>query len=263
VAYAEKLGAKSIAELRAIPADKLPLGMGMGGGWPITDGYVLPDNQIRMYEAENFNDTPVLVGYNSDEGASFTRTQNPAEFVQSVKERYGKYADSLLAAYPVTETSVPKTARDLSRDAAFGWHTWSWARLQAKQGKSKAYLYYFDQHPEYPESSPRFGYGSPHGQDVAYVFGHLDKSNPETTPSDLAISEAMVTYWTNFAKFGDPNSDGMPVWNAFSDENPEVMYFSQTPKPGPVQSAESLKVLDNYFRWRLTPEGEAWANESK
>ena len=263
VAYAEKLGAKSIAELRAIPADKLPLGMGMGGGWPITDGYVLPDNQIRMYEAGNFNDTPVLVGYNSDEGASFTRTQNPAEFIQSVKERYGKYADSLLAAYPVNETSVSKTARDLSRDAAFGWHTWSWARLQAKQGKSKAYLYYFDQHPEYPEDSPRFGYGSPHGQDVAYVFGHLDKSNPETIPSDLEISEAMVTYWTNFAKYGDPNGNGMPVWNAFSDENPEVMYFSQTLKPGPVPSAESLKVLDNYFRWRLTTEGEEWANEGK
>ncbi|MGE0019750.1 MAG: carboxylesterase/lipase family protein [Draconibacterium sp.] len=263
VAYAEKLGVKSIAELRAIPADKLPLGMGMGGGWPITDGYVLPDNQIRMYEAGNFNDTPVLVGYNSDEGASFTRTQNPAEFIQSVKERYGKYADSLLIAYPVTETAVPKTARDLSRDAAFGWHTWIWARLQAKQGKSKAYLYYFDQHPEYPEDSPRFGYGSPHGQDVAYVFGHLDKSNSETTPSDFAISEAMVTYWTNFAKYGDPNGNGMPVWTAFSDENPEVMYFSQTPKPGPVPSTESLKVLDNYFRWRLTPEGEAWANDNK
>jgi para-nitrobenzyl esterase len=41
------------------------------------------------------------------------------------------------------------------------------------------------------------------------------------------------------------------------------MYFSQTPKPGPVPSTESLKVLDNYFRWRLTPEGEAWANEKK
>src|SRR5690606_32895198 len=106
VDYAEKLGVKSIAELRAIPADKLLLGMGMGGGWPITDGYVLPDNQIRMYEAGNFNDTPVLVRYNSDEGASFTRTRNPAEFIQSVKERYGKYADSLLAAYPVTETAV-------------------------------------------------------------------------------------------------------------------------------------------------------------
>ena len=75
-------------------------------------------------------------------------------------------------------------------------------------GKSNAYLYYFDQHPDYPADSPQAGYGSPHGQDVAYVFKTLDASNPEIAESDLAISEAMATYWTNFAKYGNPNSEG-------------------------------------------------------
>jgi para-nitrobenzyl esterase len=37
------------------------------------------------------------------------------------------------------------------------------------------------------------------------------------------------------------------------------MYFSQTPHVGPVPDAESLKVLDGYFAWRRTPDGEAWA----
>jgi len=37
------------------------------------------------------------------------------------------------------------------------------------------------------------------------------------------------------------------------------MYFAQTPHTGPVLSAEGLKVLDEYFAWRRTPEGEAWA----
>ncbi|HNX79832.1 MAG TPA: carboxylesterase family protein, partial [Prolixibacteraceae bacterium] len=166
LAYAEKLGVKSVEEMRNIPVEKLPLGMGMGGSWPIVDGVVIPDNQLRMYEAGNFNDTPILVGYNSDEGLSFTRIKDPVQFAGSVKERYGKYADALLKAYPVTETSVPKTARDLARDAAFGWHTWIWARSQAIYGKSKAYLYYFDQHPDYPTDSPLYGSGSPHGQDV-------------------------------------------------------------------------------------------------
>jgi para-nitrobenzyl esterase len=68
----------------------------------------------------------------------------------------------------------------------------------------------------------------------------------------------MATYWTNFAKRGNPSGEGVPVWPAFSDANPVVMYFSQTPHMGPVPSAESLKSLDAYFAWRRTPEGEAW-----
>jgi para-nitrobenzyl esterase len=199
------------------------------------------------------------VGYNSDEGASFTRTKDPQEYIASVKERYGKFADALLKAYPVGLNSVPKTARDLARDAAFGWHTWSWARLQAKKGKSKAYFYYFDQHPDYPEDSPRAGYGSPHGQDVGYVFQTLDPKNPQTTKTDLEISEAMATYWTNFAKFGHPNDEGVPEWRAFSDDNPEVMHFCQMPQLGKVPSKESLETLDAYFAWRRTPEGDEWA----
>jgi para-nitrobenzyl esterase len=87
----------------------------------------------------------------------------------------------------------------------------------------------------------------------------LDTKNPETTKSDLEISEAMSTYWTNFAKFGNPNGNGVPEWPAFSEANPQVMYFSQKPFVGPVPSAESLKVLDRYFEWRCSPEGEAWA----
>ena len=257
--YAENAGATSLTELRAIEADSLPGGWGSGSGWPIIDGYVIPDDQYTLYEAGKYNDTPILVGYNSDEGASFTRTQDPKEFVAGVETRYGEFADDLLEAYPVGDTTVPKTARDLSRDAAFGWHTWSWARLQAQTGESKAYFYYFDQHPDYPEDSPRFGYGSPHGQDVAYVFQHLDTLNPDFSSTDEAISEAMATYWTNFAKNGDPNGESIPEWPAFSDDNPMVMYFSQTPHTGPVPSVESLEVLDDYFRWRRTPEGDEWA----
>jgi para-nitrobenzyl esterase len=262
LAYAKRAGASTLAELRNIPADSLPGGgFGKGMAWPIIDGWVIPDDQYKLYEAGKFNDTPILVGYNSDEGASFTRTKDPDAFTASVRERYGHFADDLLKAYPVGENSVPKTARDLARDAAFGWHTWSWARLQAKMGKFKAYYYYFDQHPDYPEGSPRTGYGSPHGQDVAYVFKTLDVTNPQTTESDLAISQAMATYWTNFAKTGDPNGEGVPEWPAFSDENPVVMVLSQTPHTGPVPSEESLEVLDAYFQWRRTPEGDAWAKK--
>ena len=49
VEYMEKAGAKSLAELRAIPAEKLPTGFGMPGGWPIVDGYVIPGDRHVLY----------------------------------------------------------------------------------------------------------------------------------------------------------------------------------------------------------------------
>jgi para-nitrobenzyl esterase len=254
-AYAKSAGVSSIAQLRKIAADKLP----SGRGWPIIDGWVIPDDQYKLYSAGRYNDTPILVGYNSDEGASFSPPKTSEIYIANVKTRYSPFADELLRAYPAGSGTPPKTARDLMRDAAFGWHTWTWARLATRTGKSKAFVYYFDQHPEYAEDSPRAGYGAGHGADVAYVFQHLNTSNRQTTKADLEISEAMATYWTNFAKHGDPNGEGLPDWPAFSDANPQVMYFSQTPHTGPVPSAESLKSLDAYFAWRRTPEGEAWA----
>lgn len=254
-AYFKSAGVASIAELRKIAPDKLPAGRGLGTSWPIIDGWVIPDDQHKLYEAGRYNDTPILVGYNSDEGASFSPPKTPEDYIAGVNKRYGKFADDLIKAYPVGTNSVPKTARDLMRDAAFGWQTWSWARLQSQTGKSKVFYYYFDQHPDYPEGSPQAGHGSPHGQDVGYVFQHLNRPSP----ADRVISDAMSTYWVNFAKRGDPNGDGAPAWPAFSVKIPQVMYFNQTPHVGPVPSAESLKVLDEYFAWRRTPEGEAWA----
>src|SRR5512133_3071001 len=85
------VGASSIGQLRALTAEKLlDARRGQGGmAWPIVDGYVIPDDQYRLYAAGRFNDTPILVGYNSDEGLSFTRVKTAAEYAAGVRERYG------------------------------------------------------------------------------------------------------------------------------------------------------------------------------
>ena len=261
-AYAKTVGAASIEDLRKLPADKvLETARGQQGlGWPIVDGWVIPDDQYRLYEAKRYNDTPILVGYNSDEGLSFGVPQTPEAYIAATRQRYGPFADRLLRVYPTADNAVSKTARDLTRDAAFGWQTWSWARLQAKTGKSKAFLYYFDQHPDYPAGSPQAGRGSPHASEMSYVFQHL---NAQATPEDHVISDAMATYWTNFAKRGDPNGEGMHKWLAFSDANPSMMYFAKTAHEGPVPNTEALKELDAYFAWRRTPEGVKFGRGNK
>lgn len=255
--FAKSAGAASLKELRALSAEQVmdAARRQRGMAWPIVDGWVIPDDQYKLYEAGKFNDTPVLVGYNSDEGLSFTRVKTAAEYAAGVRQRYGPFADELLKAYPTSGDTVNKTARDLARDSAFGWHTWVWARLQSRMGKGNAYLYYFDQHPERAPDSPQADHGSPHAAEIPYVFENLSDIRRPLTPEDRRISEAMAIYWTNFAKYGHPNGEGVPNWPAFSDKNPVVMYFAGKPHTGPVPSEPSLRVLDRYFSWKRDPKG--------
>ena len=227
-------------------------GFGGSGGWPVTDGYVIPDDQYKLYEAGKYNDVDVLIGYNSDEGLSFGFSFGGGSHEDQVRARYEDYADALLAAYPVeADGKVGKTARDLTRDAAFGWQTWAWARLQEQTGKGRVWLYYFDQHPDYPADSPRYGQGSPHGQDVAYVFGNPE----EVQPTDMDLSGWMMDYWTNFAKTGDPNGPGLPAWPRFVNSAPQTMVLTGAGcHAAPVPSEAALKVLDEYFAWRRSQE---------
>jgi para-nitrobenzyl esterase len=254
-AWAKAVGASSLRELRALPAEKA-LGAAQrqrGVSWPVVDGWVIPDDQFRLYQGGRYNDVPVLIGYNSDEGASFGVPASQDAYVRSVRERYGPFADKVLGAYPGGETpDAKKTARDLMRDTAFGWHTWSWARLQAQTGKKAVYLYYFDEHPSYASDSPRAGFGTPHSEELPYVFRQLrEHHRPAPTAADEAMSEMMRTYWTNFAKTGDPNGGSLPGWPRFSGVAPRMLHIaSGRTQAGPVVSEEGLKVLDEYFAWR-------------
>lgn len=259
VTLATRLGAQSLAELRRKPVGEvMTQARGVPAiGWPILDGWVIPDDQHVLYSQGAYHDTPILVGINSDEGASFSNTDSAGEFEASTRVRFGPYAERILKAYSVErEGSVKQAARNVMRDASFGWHTWVWAKLQTERGGSPAFVYYFDQRPPYPADS-RYAdvAGVPHGQELPYAFRQLDLTPLPWTDSDRAISEAMATYWTNFAKTGNPNGAGLPEWPAFTSGNQQRMVFRGRPTAQHYDNLEQLQVMDEYFAWRRSTEG--------
>lgn len=252
VEFAAGLGASSVSDLRDMDASEFSRpGAITGGAWPIVDGYVIPDDQHRLYENGRYNDVAILVGYNSDEGLSFSGTNDPKEHKRMVQERYGKFAGQLLKAYPVGDKGVGWSGRNLARDAAFGWHTWKWACLQSEGGESPVYLYFFDQHDGDKA-------GSPHGQDVAFVF--MDIPEDDSSESDRTLSGMMGRYWTNFAKYLNPNGEeqdnGLPYWPKFTSGNHVAMVLTGSgPYASAVPDEDAMEVLDSYFKWRREANG--------
>jgi para-nitrobenzyl esterase len=255
-AFLAKLNAKDIAAARELSAEKVQAAVGPGlegGFWPVFDGDVLPGDQYELYKEGHFNDTPVLIGTNSDEGALFDRPgMTPALFESLIREGYGKHADPILAAYPhATDADAAKSGKDIFRDTAFAWPTWAWAMLQAQKGTGKAYVYYFD------HRTPQSPNGANHGAEIGYVFRNLGNmgSGPlgaggTPRPEDHALSDLMSSYWVNFAKNGDPNGPGLPAWPAFSTTAQTAMHFDGKSSARPVPNMSQLKALDAYYAWR-------------
>ena len=253
-AFLAKLGVNDIKAARGLPAEKLQAALGgglQGGFWPVFDGDVLPGDQYELYQAKRFNDTPVLIGTNSDEGRLFAPPEaTPAAFESFVRPSYGKHADAILAAYPhATNEEAAQASRDIFRDATFAWPTWAWATLQAQKGTGKAFVYYFD------HRTPQSPNGANHGSEIGYVFknlgggGALGLPGPPR-PEDTAMSDLVSSYWVNFARNGDPNGPGLPSWPAFSVASQDAMHFDTKSSARSVPNMAQLKALDGYFAWR-------------
>jgi para-nitrobenzyl esterase len=251
--FLKKLGATDIKAARALSAEEIQksLGGGMGGGLrfrPAADGYVIPKDLYSIYQARGFNDTPILIGHTSDELGSFGgrgKSITAAQFENQIRSEYGPYADAILSVYPhATDTEAAKSSKGLSRESTFSWSTWTWARMQSRQGKGKAFIYYYDYH------APNVD-GSGHGSDVPYAFQTLSGGRGGAPkPEDLKLSDIISSYWVNFAKTGDPNGPGLPKWPAFTENDQQAMVFDAAPGARPVPNLDKLKAFDAYMSWR-------------
>jgi para-nitrobenzyl esterase len=249
-AFGESVHAQSLSALRAMPADELikatPQGSSpftLANGWPVLDGHVLPSDPMKLYREKRFNDTPILMGNNDDEGALFPGPRTREAYIDQVNRQFGAAAQHILEAFPArTDQEAAASAIALMGDATFGANHYAWARLQARYGQGKVFYYHF---AHLPPSLPGFPSGATHGAELPYVFNNLGARDLAWTQADHDMAELLSTYWTNFAKHGDPNGPGLPSWTAFSSDDQQVNWLHDgRASMGPVPHADRLHLLD-------------------
>jgi len=237
---AETLGAKSLADLRARPAEEV-LKAGRGGG-PVIDGWFLPDDPATIFANGKQNDVPTLVGSNKDEGTFFIQPAGAERFLEQERRRFGDLADTFFKLYPAGTDEEANASQLAAFRDELGFVMRNWARLQTKTGKSKAYLYYFTHEPPLGPGSPRGGRGSgaTHGAEAQYVFENLLGNRPWTA-LDHQLADTISTYWVNFATHGDPNGKGLPSWPAYDDKKADrPLVLGDTVEVGPEPNQSQL-----------------------
>lgn len=197
---------------------------------PNIDGWVFPDTIYNIFAGGAQNNVPVIVGSNADEGATLGAGRGPmttAEYRKYARDSYGRLAGEFLKIYPAASDGETLGSRIQSyTDQSFGWEMRTWARLMDSVS-SDAYLYFFSRVPPGADAERN---GAFHAAEIIYVFDNLGKSpfayaNRAYADADRDLSQAMASYWVNFATSANPNGAGLPVWPVYSKEADLALEF--------------------------------------
>ena len=177
--------------------------------------------EMRAYPAEKFQE--VLMKYMQQQ-KSFGLPYSPCvdgELLTAPLDETARNGQELDIPYLIGYTSedlMPEVMKKAATD---------WSLLLEQQGRKPAYVYCFSRDlpgEDMPSSQGAFGdmKGAFHSSELWYTFGTLGKCWRPMEKADYELSERMVSYWTNFAKTGNPNGEGLPQWEPCTKDNPHV-----------------------------------------
>lgn len=248
----EKAG-KSIHELMRLPAEELHdityavrLSLDKGLTFkPIEDGYVLTENPGDAVAYGRQHDVAYMTGSVSGDGILFNallwglpvKTKN--EFERLVRMKYHSQADQYLKLFNVQSDANLDTVQSHIARAVSLIPPRSWAKAHNRMGRKPAYIYYFDR--DIPgEDHP----GAFHSSELWYIFGTLARCWRPMQVFDYKLSLIMTDYWTNFAKYGEPNGEGLPLWPPFTKESPYTMVMNE-------KQIEAVDMGSDYLTERM------------
>jgi len=232
----------ALAKLRALSAEEVLRGAAAQPGasvqsyetTPILDGKLITETAETAYKAHRQPRVPLMLGSNSaDSAGDRVRATTKEQFFA----RFGQWSAQAKAAYDPDGSTDLATLLSRANDDFGQAEPARFAASAFAANGSPVYLYRFS----YVQTAmrERFRAGTPHGGEIAFVFGTLGTGGfgpppPPPTAEDQAVSRMAQSYWVNFARTGDPNSAGLPVWPRYDPSKDLIFEFHPDGSAGAI-----------------------------
>jgi para-nitrobenzyl esterase len=236
-------GKTSLEALRAIPAAEMIAKAGATFQPVIAvDGRFMPEHGERAFAGGRSHRVPLMAGSNADEGTMFMAAMagSPDRYRDGVAQIYGGQAEAVLALYPVPEDGkVAGTVNRFMTDSWFLRATRAMLLGTAATG-TPSYQYHFTR-----RSRAMPAWGAHHAAELSFVFNTPGgMGEPEWDEVESRLAEAMIRYWVQFAKTGDPNTEGLPEWPLFDAESESYMELGDRIEAGQELCASRCTKLE-------------------
>jgi para-nitrobenzyl esterase len=215
---------------------------------PIRDGWLLPEDERPAFQSGRMHRVPMIVGSNTDEGTVLTRTwpiDTLAAWRQQVDSNFGASASEAAALYPAGGDADARAAvAAMFADTQFNYGTRLLAQSMARL-EPRTFKYLFERRRPHQADGPH------HGEEVAHAFGTFAKEPPGVTPDfdekDETLSRTMRKAWVAFASTGDPNTDGVPRWDAYRIADDNHLALGDAVQPGAHWRRAQLDFLERFY----------------
>jgi para-nitrobenzyl esterase len=209
------------------------------GPEPIVDGWVLPAQPAEAIRDGASHKVPLLIGNNIEE-FTFGRSSvvpssappDPPEALRrAIEFNFGQEGSAAIAAYGLAHSDAPpvdphlgSAGTQMMTDILFRCPARMTGDWLGHRGLS-VWVYQFER------PLPGTGSATRHSGELPYVFGWAQRLGPGVMgatygPDDVALSQQIQAFWTNFAKTGNPNGSGLPSWPSFAPRAPSLMHFT-------------------------------------
>lgn len=235
----DEMGASTLEELRAIPAEELVRTQYSNDSMTV-DGYAIVEQPYLTYERGGNHEEALLNGFNGHEADVFRLLQSvkPEVYAAYVRRLLGDEAESYIALYPAGDKE--QATENFNRLLSVCWFAYShydWSRSLTGQGKP-VYEYCF--------TRQNGGIGDWHSGEMIYAYGNVFRSPRNYDADDRALSDIMLRYWANFARTGDPNGEGLPLWPTVGEAPGQVMNFDVPARMIGDPYADTYPIVDDY-----------------